>query len=249
MSSRRPANGEPEVLDTQIIDPGDAGLSVEVVTQSQWGSGYCVDVFVTNVGDTATTWEFDLEVDGAIETLWNAESTELASDANGVVIRVTGLWWNAELAPGATAQFGFCARTDGSLNGGGGVDPPDQDAGGTMDTDPGPDAPDEPDAVDPDTGPTEPIGEVVDVGNPDLVVSKTVASAWNAGTCEDIVVQNVGTAPVTWSFDLTLPGAIQNHWDSMATLVSGTTYTFVGMPYNAEIPPGGQATFGYCVTF
>ena len=60
---------------------------------------------MTNVGEASLTWSWETDLDGSITTLWNAE----ASGESGRV-RFRGVVWNATLAPGESADFGFCAQ-------------------------------------------------------------------------------------------------------------------------------------------
>jgi endoglucanase len=79
-------------------------LSAQVHTSSDWGAGYCVNATVTNGTPARVVWATDIAVQGTITNLWNA-----AASAAGGTVRFTGVSWNRELAPGASAQFGFCA--------------------------------------------------------------------------------------------------------------------------------------------
>ena len=89
---------------TVISGPSDRLLPAQVRIQSDWGAGYCADVSVTNGTAATIAWATDVIVDGTISQLWNASAT----GAHGTV-RFTGVDWNRVLAPGASAQFGFCA--------------------------------------------------------------------------------------------------------------------------------------------
>lgn len=91
---------------TLTVSPGppDGRLPAQVRIQSDWGAGYCADVSVTNGTAGTIAWATDVTAQGTISQLWNAR----ASGASGTV-RFTGLDWNRVLAPGGSAQFGFCA--------------------------------------------------------------------------------------------------------------------------------------------
>ena len=101
------ADGGDAVSDEGVPDtqsPPEQPLNVELVIQSEWGAGYCADIFVTNEGDETLTWEFTMPINGEISSLWNANATEVGNE-----MHFTGVDWNGTLAPGETAQFGFCA--------------------------------------------------------------------------------------------------------------------------------------------
>ena len=80
------------------------GLEVSTVEDSRWNSGACSSVTVTNTGDAAVDWEVDIEVEGSVESMWNAEVVT----TNGNLLRVRGVSWNATLMLGQSAGFGFC---------------------------------------------------------------------------------------------------------------------------------------------
>ena len=73
---------------------------------SDWGTGYCADVQVENPTAAEVTWEVVLAFDGTINSIWNAEVTDLGGGDYSFV----GVSWNATLAPAGTAAFGLCAQ-------------------------------------------------------------------------------------------------------------------------------------------
>lgn len=83
----------------------DGTVQVEVVISEMWESGECDDITVTNISDEDVTWEIELELPGTIYNLWNANVVE--SDGVGTF---TGVDFNATIAPGASAMFGFCVN-------------------------------------------------------------------------------------------------------------------------------------------
>lgn len=86
-------------------EPGPAGdFTTQVITDSDWGSGYCNRVQVTNGGSTTAAWSVTLSISGTVSNLWNA-----AWSQSGSTLSASGVDWNRTLAPGAMAEFGFCA--------------------------------------------------------------------------------------------------------------------------------------------
>ena len=71
---------------------------------SDWGAGYCQRVKVSNLGSASGTWAITLPISGQVNNLWNAVWTQSGSSLNA-----SGVDWNKTLAPGAAAEFGFCA--------------------------------------------------------------------------------------------------------------------------------------------
>jgi endoglucanase len=62
-------------------------------------------VNVVNMGGAPGEWTVTTQVSGTINNLWNAQWTQQGSQ-----LTASGLHWNKTLAPGATAEFGFCAQ-------------------------------------------------------------------------------------------------------------------------------------------
>ena len=80
-------------------------ISVDVVENSNWGSGYCSSVTVTNNGTVENTWVITLQINGTISSLWNAISEEVSGG-----LQFSGVDWNATIQPSQSAEFGFCAN-------------------------------------------------------------------------------------------------------------------------------------------
>ena len=113
-------------------------LSVAVTLQSDWNTGYCANVALSNVGTTGiSTWTVGIDLKQSTQNqVWSAQST-----LSGTTMTYRPLSYNAAIAAGASTSFGFCATKTGtsyqpnlvSINGtpvGGGID------GGTIDTAP-----------------------------------------------------------------------------------------------------------------
>ncbi|WP_430623900.1 endo-1,4-beta-xylanase [Marinimicrobium locisalis] len=83
--------------------PGEATLSVT----NNWGSGYCANATIANNGDANITgWTVGLDLDGtSINNLWNG-------NLSGTT--VTPAAHNANVSPGNSASFGFCASGNGT---------------------------------------------------------------------------------------------------------------------------------------
>jgi hypothetical protein len=94
--------------------PPSAVISVTLPVTSNWGTGYCVNVAVTNTGTLAsTTWSAVINTQQAsIYTNWNGTF----SGASGQV-SVTPLSGHAVIQPGQTiASVGFCANRNPGTN-------------------------------------------------------------------------------------------------------------------------------------
>lgn len=83
-----------------------AGLEVREVVDSEWAEGFCKKYYVTNSTDEVLSWHLTVDVPGTINdgNPWNA-----TADARSGRVTFRGVDHNRELAPGGTADFGFCA--------------------------------------------------------------------------------------------------------------------------------------------
>lgn len=101
----------PDASGPPIPSP-DAGQShsaspfrVDRNRNSDWSTGYCEQVTVTNTGTVAADWSIRLTVDGTLAQSWSCAM----SPAGGGSYSVSGVDFNRHLEPGANAGFGFCA--------------------------------------------------------------------------------------------------------------------------------------------
>ena len=56
------------------------------------------------MGNVTGNWAISVPVSGTINNLWNATWSQA-----GGSLSASGVSWNQTLAPGASAEFGFCA--------------------------------------------------------------------------------------------------------------------------------------------
>jgi hypothetical protein len=100
-----PTMQPPAMMPPPTMMPPNAGpISVARTRQSEWPTGFCDEVKVQNTSTSPVAWSVELDVMGSIQNAWNA-----AASAAGARTRFVGVTWNATLAPGAEAAFGFCA--------------------------------------------------------------------------------------------------------------------------------------------
>jgi Glycosyl hydrolases family 18/Cellulose binding domain len=78
--------------------------TTHLTVRSDWGSGYCADVQVSNPQTFPLLWQVFLPVSDPITTLWDAVYSRQGQQAI-----VTGAAWNRILPPGQSTVFGFCA--------------------------------------------------------------------------------------------------------------------------------------------
>ncbi len=100
-SPTEPGTPQPTEPDDPPLPP--TGVVATVTTNSQWATGGCHDVVVTNNTASSVAWMVELAVPGTINNAWNSTRS---GDIGAVTF--SGAEWNATLAPGGTASFGYC---------------------------------------------------------------------------------------------------------------------------------------------
>ncbi|MBD5785765.1 glycoside hydrolase family 6 protein [Cellulosimicrobium terreum] len=82
----------------------DATCAVDYRVTSSWGGGFQADVTVTNLGAARSGWElaWDVPAGEGVSQLWNGALTR-----SGAGVTVGDVGWNANIAPGGSATFGF----------------------------------------------------------------------------------------------------------------------------------------------
>jgi hypothetical protein len=92
---------DPETPVEPEVGAGEVSFTFGIV--NDWGAGACWDGVVTNTTTGAVTWEVRAPADGTVDNFWN-----VALEVQGSDWVFRGVEWNAELAPGAEASFGWC---------------------------------------------------------------------------------------------------------------------------------------------
>lgn len=207
--------------------PTELELPARISLGSDWGSGYCADGSVTNTSHDTVIWRASFPFQGRISQLWNARYQQQDGDR----LTVAGLDWNRQLAPGASASFGFCAER-----------PPSKPAcrdGRDNDGDGKTDYPGDPGCSDSDDG------DETDPGGTALDTRLLIRSDWGRGYCADVEVRNGSGQPVEWQVRLTIAGRIANLWNAIWTQ-TGSTLSARGLDWNRQVPANGKVGFGFC---
>jgi cellulase/cellobiase CelA1 len=262
---------------TAVAAPSVTILPAQLQIASDWGSGYCANVTVTNTGATQVVWATDIVVQGTIRQQWSATG----SAANGIV-RFLGVAWNRELLPGRSTQFGFCA--DRAAGGGDqppavtiAVDPASivigqaamvswSSTNATACTASGAWSGARPTAGSQSVTPTTPGTLTYSLActgsggtttraatlaiNPAssgnvLPGQVRITSDWGAGYCADVTVTNRTPAKAVWATDVAVQGTVSQLWNATANGSRGTV-RFAGVAWNRELAPGASAQFGFC---
>ncbi|MFJ2296596.1 glycoside hydrolase family 6 protein [Streptomyces sp. NPDC087894] len=147
-----------------------AGCKVDYKIQNQWNGGLTAAVSVTNTGDALTGWQLEWSFAGG-ETIsqgWNATVSQ-----SGSAVTAKGLSYNAALANGASASFGFNATGNGNSA----VPATFKLNGVTCNADPS-------NPTDP-TDPTDPTGPTARVNNPYEGAKVYVNPEWSANAAAE----------------------------------------------------------------
>lgn len=100
----------PSTTTTTLPDDGEnpsspiAGIEATATITSDWDTGFCVRVDVSNATTSPLDWVVHYDPGGTITSLWNAQG-----DGTQGRITFTGESWNDTLAGGAATNFGLCA--------------------------------------------------------------------------------------------------------------------------------------------
>ncbi|MFD5140400.1 glycoside hydrolase family 6 protein [Streptomyces sp. NPDC058378] len=147
-----------------------AGCKVDYKIQNQWNGGLTAAVSVTNTGDALAGWQLEWSfADGeTISQGWNATVSQ-----SGSAVTAKGLSYNAALANGASASFGFNATGNGNSA----VPATFKLNGVTCNADPS-------NPTDP-TDPTDPTGPTARVNNPYEGAKVYVNPEWSANAAAE----------------------------------------------------------------
>ncbi|KIG13980.1 hypothetical protein DB30_07396 [Enhygromyxa salina] len=64
----------------EVVDlGGNEGVTTEIVLMSQWDTGACHEIYVTNQTRDDVIWTRDLRFGGTVDNYWNAEGEQLNS--------------------------------------------------------------------------------------------------------------------------------------------------------------------------
>ncbi len=85
-------------------------LKTQAIIQSDWQTGYCVNLLVTNQGNKSTNnWVLTFNLNqGTISNSWNG-----SFNSQGTMYQVTPPDWERVIQPNQTAQLGYCAQKTG----------------------------------------------------------------------------------------------------------------------------------------
>ncbi len=99
---------DPSAAGAGATQPAGPETPYMVHTDSSWQSGHCDSVTVQNPGSDVLDWSVKLTLDGKLTDHWSS-----VADGDSGEVTFTGADWNKSVAPGQTAQFGYCVSTAG----------------------------------------------------------------------------------------------------------------------------------------
>jgi hypothetical protein len=97
----------PNVVDESVAQSESAVGSATLTYTSDWGTGYCVNITMTNGLSQATTrWQAIIDLKTTtITSVWNTKMSKTTGQSTAAPMD-----YNTSIAAGATATFGFCAN-------------------------------------------------------------------------------------------------------------------------------------------
>ncbi|RMG87837.1 MAG: PKD domain-containing protein, partial [Bacteroidetes bacterium] len=105
-------NTASDVISITITSSGGSSVSGHFHVTSNWGTGYCANVTITNNGSSAINgWTLIFDLNANITSLWNGTWTNNGS--NNYTVNDAG--WNANIPAGGSRTFGFCASYSGTI--------------------------------------------------------------------------------------------------------------------------------------
>jgi hypothetical protein len=72
---------------------------------TDWGTGYCEDIQITNPNDAIGIWQISLPITGSLKNHWSSNMSQTDNQ-----IQVSGVNWNEKLNPLASTTVGYCAN-------------------------------------------------------------------------------------------------------------------------------------------
>lgn len=249
---------------TPTLPPG-GGVSVRVVPQSDWGSGYCADVFVTNSAAQAIDWTVSVPYEGTLTQSWNAT---IVSSSGGVLI-AGGAGWNDLVPAGGSVGFGFCAARGAAVPTA--TRPPNTTAPTATATRAATAVPTatRPPATATSTlprtatrTPTRTATRTSPPATATTVATRTATRAptpvggglsvqlvpqadWGRGYCSDVIVSTGGATPIDWRVSFAVSGRVTQLWNAVWSSTGGVV-TAEGVSWNNLVHPGQPVVFGFC---
>ena len=204
-------------------------LKITSNMQSDWQSGFCVSMQVTNPSSARVSdWQVRFQMNqAAINNSWNGNFR-----SQGSQYVVTPMDWGRVIEPGQTRELGFCANKLGSDY------QPQQVSVATLNS----------------TSSSQPSFSVSTTAKSlskpaqsQLKVASNMHSDWQNGFCMSLQVTNPGNTSVRdWQVNFNMnQAAINNSWNGIFQ-AQGSQYRVTPLDWAQEIAPGQSQELGFC---
>jgi GH18 family chitinase len=213
-------------------------LTADYKVTADWVSGFGADFIVTNNGTGAVQdWTVEFDYPYAINSIWNAEIVS----HEGLRYTLKPATWSATLRPGASASIGWNGSPGNAT-----VAP--SNILFSMDSTPETPSPTpSPPTPEPSTTPTPsptPEPEPPSVGA--ISVEYATTADWGSGFGGQITITNQSQEAISnWTLEFTTRATIDSIWNVTVHSRSGDVITVKPASWQANIPPGGSASFGF----
>jgi hypothetical protein len=90
--------------------PASAEIEVDwaITVTSDWATGFCHDVTVTNTDSKSGVWRVTIDTPGQLNNVWDAQWNLVSNDNSSPSYEFEGYSYNASLEVGASTAFGYC---------------------------------------------------------------------------------------------------------------------------------------------
>lgn len=203
----------------------DDSCTIEYEISSQWGTGYNMNIIITNIGDAPISdWAFEIQTSDSINNLWNASYEKYE---NGY--KICAFDWNKNIAQDSNIIIGYTAS-----NGENEISVPYVDAV-TIKTD---------SLSSDDIGDTENnfIGDC-------FAVDYQVVDSWHNASNVKVTIKNLTNTTIhNWGLRFISSDVYENIYNGVE-LGEGDVHLIKNLGWNQDIPANGEVQFGFTQTY
>lgn len=240
------------------VDAGTLNALSTTVT-SEWGTGFVAEL-VLAADEAVDGWQIDVQVDGEIVNIWNAEI--VSQDGDTYVLGAVD--YNEALDAGREITIGFQATGSSDsfhvLEADDSADDGDQDSSGetgdtdhsdtgdsdTGDSDPGDNDSSNNDSSDDGAGNGGTSNEGEDIGGPLLAGDFILTNDWGSGAQVALTLTNESDQVIeNWSVSLDVPFEIADLWGADMGADSEGGVHLSALSWNTSLAPGQSTDIGF----
>ena len=219
----------PSLQPTPTPSPTQGSLKIASNMQSDWQSGFCVNLQVTNSGNTSIRdWQVTFQMNqAAINNSWNG-----SFNSQGSQYVATPLDWGRVIEPGQSRELGFCANKLGAD-----YQPRQVSVAAISSTS---------SSKSNFSVPTT-AKSLSKTASSQLKVASNMHSDWQDGFCMSLQVANQGNTTVRdWQVKFNMnQAAINNSWNG-SFKAQGSQYVVTPLDWAQVIEPGQSQELGFC---